>query len=66
MNELQKLIILNDIGEIISKNNKEDKILKEFVSEVLINSIEECNESWCDSCKIKQATGMLCNEYLNI
>lgn len=66
MNDSQKLSLLNDVGEIINKNDKDDENLKKYVSDVLINSIEECNESWCDNCKIRQATGMFCNEYLNI
>lgn len=65
----RKLSIINDLGEIIREKrikNQDDINFKEFVSEMLSYTVEECNESWCDNCEIRKATGMLCNEYLNL
>ena len=64
MKNEQKLAKLQELEQII-KTSKDEDATKAFVTGALY-AIEECNESWCYSCGIRKATGMLCNEYLNI
>lgn len=64
MKDEQKLAKLQELEQII-KTSKDEDATKAFITGALY-VIEECNESWCDSCGIRKATGMLCNEYLNI
>ena len=67
INDDKKLSIIKDLGEMIKEKRikeQDDTNFKEFVSNLLSYTVEECNESWCDSCEIRRATGMLCNEYL--
>lgn len=67
MTDNQKLFIIKDLERVIETNkDKEPKVVKKFVLDLLEEVVEECNESWCDSCGIKKATGMLCNEYLDL
>ena len=67
INDDKKLSIIKDLGEMIKEKRikeQDDTNFKEFVSNLLSYIVEECNESWCDNCEIRRATGMLCNEYL--
>lgn len=62
----QKLNKLKEIGNIIEMdkiNNNgfvSDKIKTFTIGALFI--IDECNESWCDSCPVHHSLGHLCSE----
>lgn len=60
----QKLSKLNQLGEIIEmdKNNNDGSLSQQMQSFIVgaLYMIEECNESWCDNCRVRSALGCLC------
>lgn len=64
MTNEQKLKKIQELEEVIN-NSKDLESTKAFITGALY-VIEECNESWCDSCGIRKATGMLCSEFLEL
>lgn len=60
----QKLFKLKELGDIINidKENNNGIISEQMYSFVTgaLYIIEECNESWCDHCQVRQALGCLC------
>lgn len=64
LTDKQRLDKINELGSMIVCNKEDDGTLsqsfKTFACKVL-DVIGECNESWCDNCKIKKALNTTCD-----
>ena len=64
----EKVNRLEELANIIAINREPETneipvMMKHFSLGVLLG-IEECEESWCDTCPLRKEVGMLCNEWL--
>lgn len=70
MTDEQKLDGLKRLGNIIKMDKEVNNgLLTDHMKQFSVGAlyvIEECNESWCESCEVKKALGGLCSEVLDI
>lgn len=60
---------IRNLGTIIEHHIDENGNLPNSINRIVVtglNDIEECNESWCDGCEVRNALGGLCCDRLNL
>ena len=69
MTDNQKLNKLKEIAKTIEDNKLIDGSVPNAIKEISRNSllaVDECNESWCDCCPVREQVGLICSDWLEL